>query len=167
MRIRNIRRLNLPARKNAGHAKTFAWCRVLRIGISPVLDQYSTSIPRRSLVMSEKLRTLLDDSLESQQPAISTTSKLLSRTAKRKCNSDGDYDLEAAVENSGKRKRSRKSKEPNSNEDHNLDLDKGLNVVIAKLDNRLLADYVAKRTKRFFPDLSLFELEDKYVSGNV
>ena len=117
--------------------------------------------------MLEKLITLLEDSTKSKQSAISTTPKLLFRTAKRKCNDDEGYELEAAVENSGKRKRSRKSKESDSNEDHDLDLDKGLNLAIAKLDNRLLADYVAKRTKHFSPDLSLFDLEDQHISGNV
>ena len=59
----------------------------------------------------------------------------------------------------------KKTKSSNSDEDYNLDLDRGLNLAIAKLDNRLLADYVSKRTKRFFPDSSLVELEDRYISG--
>ena len=59
----------------------------------------------------------------------------------------------------------KKSKNSNSDEDYNLDMDRGLNLAITKLDNRLLADYVAKRTKRFCPDLSLVELEDRYISG--
>ena len=87
-------------------------------------------------------------------------------TKKRKC-SDGEIsDHEAVLENTPKRKGTKKSKKSKSDEDCNLDLGRGLNVAIAKLDNRLLADYIAKRTKRFFPDLSLVELEDRYISGN-
>ena len=46
-----------------------------------------------------------------------------------------------------------------------LDLAKGLNHAIARLDSPLLADYIAQRTKRFAPHLSLLELQDRYVPG--
>ena len=81
------------------------------------------------------------------------------RRVKRKC-SDGE-DFDHAV-NTPKRKRSQNSK---SDEDCTLDVDRGLNLAIAKLNNQLLADYIALQTKRFFPDLSLVELEDKFISG--
>lgn len=85
-------------------------------------------------------------------------------TTKRKWNDDEDKRREAVVANSVKRKRSKKFK---SDEDCNLDLSRGLNLAIAKLDNRLSADYANNRTKRLFPGLSLVELEDRYVSGNI
>lgn len=85
--------------------------------------------------------------------------------AKRKRSDDEDHDFEAVVVNSEKRKQSKKSKEPKSVDDFNFDMDRGLNLAIAKLDNRLLADYLAKRTTRFLPDLSLVELEDRRISG--
>lgn len=84
-----------------------------------------------------------------------------SRIAKRK--RDG---LEALVDTSGKRNRSKNLKGSKSDEDGNLDLDQDLNLSISNLDNRLLADYIAKRTLRFSPDLSPVELEDIYISGN-
>ncbi|CAD6592940.1 MAG: hypothetical protein ASARMPRED_006854 [Alectoria sarmentosa] len=84
--------------------------------------------------------------------------------AKRKRSHDEDHDFEAVVVNSEKRKQSKKSKEPKSVDDSNFDMDRGLNLAIAKLDNRLLADYLAKRTTRFLPDLSLVELEDRRIS---
>ena len=87
------------------------------------------------------------------------------RTAKRKQNNGMDYDLEAVAINSGKRKKAKTSKVHRSNEDENLNLVQGLNLTIAKLDSRLLADYVAKRTKCFSPNLSLVELEEMYISG--
>ena len=87
------------------------------------------------------------------------------RTAKRKRNDDMDYDLEAVAISSGKRKKPRKSKVHRPNQEQDLDLVQGLNLTIAKLDSRLLADYVAKRTKWFSPNLSLVELEEMYISG--
>ncbi|KAI4264594.1 MAG: hypothetical protein L6R42_000298 [Xanthoria sp. 1 TBL-2021] len=43
------------------------------------------------------------------------------------------------------------------------DTDTDINTAIGKMDNRLLADYVAQRSKRFGEDLSLVELEDIHV----
>ncbi len=109
--------------------------------------------------MLEALSTSLSTSPENKQSP---------RNVKRKRNDGEDQDLEAVVLDSAKQKKSKKpkkSKNSRSDEDYNLDMDLGLNLAIAKLDNRLLADYVAKRTKRFFPDLSLVELEDRYISG--
>ena len=89
------------------------------------------------------------------------------RTAKRKRKHVEDHSLETVLINTAKRKRSKKSKRRNSDENDSLDIDRGLNLAIAKLDKRLSADYIAKRTKRFFPDLSLVELEDRYIPGNL
>ena len=50
-------------------------------------------------------------------------------------------------------------------EDESLDSEQGLNTALGKLDCRLLADYVAQRTKRFAPDLSMIEMEDRYLPG--
>ena len=60
---------------------------------------------------------------------------------------------------------SKNSKMFQSLEERDLDLGQGLNLTIAKLDNRLLADYIAKRIKYFSPDLSLSEFEDRCISG--
>ena len=117
--------------------------------------------------MSETSITSLSRSPNHQQSTISARPKLPLCAAKRQRNDGEDYDIEAAVVNPGKLKRSRNSKVAKSNEDNNLDLDLGLNLAIAKLDNRLLADYVAKQTKRFFPNLSLVELEDRYIPGII
>ena len=111
--------------------------------------------------------TCLSRSPNTQQSTISTRPELPLCAAKRQRNDGEDYDVEAAVVNPGKRKRSRNSEVAKSNEDNDLDLDLGLNFAIAKLDNRLLADYVAKQTKHFFPNLSLVELEDRYIPGII
>lgn len=47
------------------------------------------------------------------------------------------------------------------------DTDTDINTAIGKMDNRLLADYVAQRSKRFGEDLSLVELEDIHVPGKT
>ena len=83
---------------------------------------------------------------------------------KRKPGDDEDNRCEAVVVNSLQSKRSKKFK---SDEDCNFDLSRGLNLAIAKLDSRLSADYANNRTKRLFPDLSLVELEDRYISGTI
>lgn len=101
---------------------------------------------------------------EPKQPATFIRPQSPSLMAKRKRNDGEDHDLEAVIVNSEKRKKSKKSKKSKSDDDYDLDLDRGLNLTIAKLDNHLLADYVAKRTKRFSPDLSLVELEDRHIS---
>ena len=87
------------------------------------------------------------------------------RTVKRKRNDGIVSDLEAVAISSGKRKKAKISKVHKSNEGKDLDLVHGLNLTIAKLDSRLLADYIAKRTKWFSPNLSLKELEEMYISG--
>ena len=101
-----------------------------------------------------------------KQSAVSVRPKAPPRTAKRKRNDVEDYNLETVLTNTAKRKRSKISKRRNSDETYSLDVDRGLNMAIAKLDKRLSADYIAKRAKRFFPDLSLVELEDRYIPGN-
>lgn len=45
--------------------------------------------------------------------------------------------------------------------------DSNINTAIGKMDNRLLADYVAQRTKGYGEDLSLVELEDMHVPGKT
>lgn len=100
-----------------------------------------------------------------EQLTTSTGPKPIPRTAKRKRSDGEDYTLEAVAVYSAKWKRSKNTNAFKSNEDINLDMGQGLNLAIAKLDSALLADYVAKRTKRFCPDLSLVELEDRYIQG--
>ena len=97
---------------------------------------------------------------------IDTFNKLPSshQSRKREWKDDEDNRREAVVVKSVQSKRSKKFK---SHEDCNLDLSRGLNLAIAKLDSKLSADYANNRTKRLFPDLSLVELEDKYISGNI
>ncbi|KAK7623967.1 U3-containing 90S pre-ribosomal complex subunit-domain containing protein [Phyllosticta citricarpa] len=62
-----------------------------------------------------------------------------------------------------KRAKRRKNKQPKDVHDEDLDEAAELNRSIGRMDSRLLADYMAQRTKRFEPDLSFVELEDRYV----
>ncbi|EKG11589.1 hypothetical protein MPH_11082 [Macrophomina phaseolina MS6] len=62
-----------------------------------------------------------------------------------------------------KRAKRRKNKKPKNIDDQDLNEELGLNLGIARMDSQLLADYMAQRTKRFEPDLSTVELEDRYV----
>ncbi|PQE13464.1 Replication regulator protein [Rutstroemia sp. NJR-2017a WRK4] len=62
-----------------------------------------------------------------------------------------------------KNKESAKRKKPKPSEDEDIDVEAGVNLAIAKMDNHLLADYIARQTRRYENDLSSVELEDKYL----
>jgi protein CMS1 len=83
-------------------------------------------------------------------------------------------------ENSGKRKRdddshgkkAKKKKKafkqkPKDINDDDLDEELGLNLAIGRMDGQLLVDHVAQRTKKFEPELSTVEREDRYLPGTM
>jgi len=61
--------------------------------------------------------------------------------------------------------RKKKSGKIQRDDDADLDLENGINTAVGRFDSHLLADHVAQRTKRFQPDLSLVELEDRHIPG--
>ena len=85
----------------------------------------------------------------------------LPRKRKRELENDGGS---TGSKRATKKKRSKASK-AHMLDNENLNVNEGINFAIGRLDSRLLADYVAQRTKRFMPDLSVVELEDQYLSG--
>lgn len=114
--------------------------------------------------MSNPLGASTRTSPEPQQSDVTVRPKSPIRTAtKRKRNDSDNTDLKAVPAAPGKRKGSKNSKVSKSHEDGNLDVEQGLNLVFGNIGNGLLADYVAKRTKRFFPELSLVEFEDRRI----
>ncbi|OAA75159.1 hypothetical protein LEL_07147 [Akanthomyces lecanii RCEF 1005] len=70
---------------------------------------------------------------------------------------------EAAPEKTNKKKRKSKF----SAEDESLDTELGLNMLFSRMDNQLLADYLAQKIGRFGTDLSPVELSDITVSANA
>lgn len=64
-----------------------------------------------------------------------------------------------------KKKKTFKKKVPKDINDDDLDEKLGLNLAIGRMDGQLLVDHVAQRTKRFEPDLSTVEMEDRYLPG--
>jgi protein CMS1 len=63
-------------------------------------------------------------------------------------------------------KAAKKSKsKKNVVEEDELDIDKGINRAFSHMDNQLLADYIAQRTRKYESDLSSIELEDKHIPG--
>lgn len=52
-------------------------------------------------------------------------------------------------------------------DDSLLDLEAGVNTTFTRMDPQLLADHVARQTKRFGTDLSPVELSDLYISANA
>ncbi len=63
-------------------------------------------------------------------------------------------------------KKSKKKKKIGKTDEYDeLDIETGINKAFSHMDNLLLADYVAQRTRKYESDLSLVELEDKYIPG--
>ncbi|TQS33091.1 hypothetical protein Golomagni_06577, partial [Golovinomyces magnicellulatus] len=69
---------------------------------------------------------------------------------------------DASPDKTKKKKKSTK----HSAEDELLDMELGLNTLLSRMDNQLLADYLAQKTSRFAPDLSNIELSDITISAN-
>lgn len=61
------------------------------------------------------------------------------------------------------KKKKRKTKF--SQEDEALDMELGLNTLFTRMDNQLLADYLAQKLSRFGTELSSVEISDLTVSG--
>ena len=71
-----------------------------------------------------------------------------------------------AVERSAKKAAKKpKTKKGKTDQDDEIDTEAGINKAFAQMDNQLLADYVAQRTRKYENDLSPVELEDKYIPG--
>ncbi len=67
----------------------------------------------------------------------------------------------------GAKKAAKKTKSKKTTDDDGLDVDAGINNAFSHMDNQLLADYIAQRTKKYESDLSSIELEDKYIPGRL
>lgn len=79
---------------------------------------------------------------------------------KRKRDKDDDGEVSPVA-----KRKAKKAKKAKPAQDADVDLENGVNNALGKMDNRLLADYVAQKTKRFESNLSLLELEDKHIPG--
>ena len=86
--------------------------------------------------------------------------------AKRKQTEREDKD-DVAANKAAKRKRAKKAKKAKYSNNEDLDQQSGLNLAIGRFDNRLLADHIAQRTKRFSPNSSIVELEDLHIPGET
>ena len=64
-----------------------------------------------------------------------------------------------------KLKKRKKSKKPKDVNDEALDVELGINRAVAHMDSRLMTDHISQRTKRFRPELSAVEIEDRYIPG--
>ncbi|KAK5017089.1 Protein cms1 [Cryomyces antarcticus] len=72
-------------------------------------------------------------------------------------------DTQAQPAESKRAAKRQRTKKPKDIDDDELNTAAGVNTAVAHMDSRLLADHVAQRTKRFEPELSLVELEDRYI----
>jgi protein CMS1 len=58
-----------------------------------------------------------------------------------------------------------KGNKAKNTKDDDLDVESRINNAFSHMDNQLLADYMAQRTRKYESDLSTIELEDKYLPG--
>ncbi len=66
----------------------------------------------------------------------------------------------------GAKKAAKKTKsKKNAVDEDELDIEVGINKAFSHMDNQLLADYIAQRTRKYESDLSSIELEDKHIPG--
>ncbi|KAF8472055.1 U3-containing 90S pre-ribosomal complex subunit-domain containing protein [Kalaharituber pfeilii] len=69
------------------------------------------------------------------------------------------------------RKLKRKKESEKENEESHLVIPEGsnggINTAIAKLDPQLIADYVVQKVKKFEKDLSVVEMEDRYIPASA
>ncbi|KAI9798533.1 MAG: hypothetical protein M1825_005314 [Sarcosagium campestre] len=98
--------------------------------------------------------SVTDNSLKEPRPLNGSSSK------KRKASNDHDHTKDAPE----RRKKAKSKKTKSSNDDH-LDLDAGLNTAFAAMNPPLVADFLAQKTRRFEPDLSAPEQEDRRIPG--
>ena len=106
------------------------------------------------------LRDVVDIDSRSDRPFPALGSDQSNKRKRDIGNDEGRTQSKRAI----KKGRSKVSK-ANVLQDESLDTEQGLNTALGKLDGRLLADYVAQRTKRFAPDMSMLEMEDRYLPG--
>lgn len=92
----------------------------------------------------------------SATPEAETSSAPISKKRKR------GTKVQVAPKEGAKKAKSKKAKR---DEDDGLDLEAGINTAFANMDNQLVSDYIAQKTRKFESDLSSIELEDKYISG--
>lgn len=67
----------------------------------------------------------------------------------------------------GAKKTAKNTKGRRTAEEDELDGEVGINNAFSHMDNQLLADYIAQRTRKYESDLSSIELEDKYIPANA
>lgn len=77
---------------------------------------------------------------------------------KRKTTSDGEQLM-------SKRAAKRKKKAPANDAFENIDEELQIKTAMGRMDGALLADHVARQTKRFEKDISAVELEDRRIPG--
>jgi protein CMS1 len=58
-----------------------------------------------------------------------------------------------------------KSKKRKTDDEDGLDIDSGINTAFENMNNQLVADHIAQKTRKYESDLSSIELEDKYIPG--
>jgi len=106
---------------------------------------------------------LIEKPTASPEPELA--SPPVSKKRKRNLNLNSSLKETSIGETSAGKKRRRPKSKSKATEEDELDLEAGTNNAFSHMDNHLLADYVAQRTRRYESDLSSIELEDRYIPG--
>lgn len=85
--------------------------------------------------------------------------------APRKRTRELQEDDEPIATQAKKPKRRKTSKKAKDGTFEDVDIEKGLNNAVGRMDSQLLADFLAQQTKRHGGDLSTIELQDMYLPG--
>jgi len=115
---------------------------------SPDLSPRSSASPAPEVGKDRKRKTIDDD--EAGEDKDNTESKASSKRLKRQ-----------------KFKEKKNAKAAANPSYTDIDAVTGLNTAIGRMDASHLADYIVKQTKKFQPELSVVELEDRRVPGTV
>lgn len=85
---------------------------------------------------------------------------------KRKAD-DSTIDQPITSKRAEKRKKKNLKKTSSVNQSDGINEEEGINEAIGKMDNRLIADHVAKQINRFEPKLSSLEVEERRIPGKI
>lgn len=100
--------------------------------------------------------------LRSVSPEVESDASATTRVSKRKA--DAEDATPALSKRAAKRLKSKRSTRTEA-KDPDVDDENQINLAIGRMGPSHIADHIARQTKRFEPELSIVELEDRRIPG--
>lgn len=120
------------------------------------------------MVVLPVVHTHFFENQDARLPFLQTTSNMSAPPAPAPSAASKAKSKKRKVQDGSQPARAKKQKASKYDEDEELlDLEAGVNTAFVRMDPQLLADHVARQTKRFGTDLSSVELSDLYISANA